>query len=225
MIKAENTIKELTKVFQKNEDKEIAVGAKAYMRNQFEFYGIKSPRRKEILKNIFISARTLDLNETQHIVNWCWKRDEREYQYFAMELLYRAKRKWDSSAINLAHKMIINKSWWDTVDYISSNIVGHFFDVFRARENSTIRTWAADGNMWIRRCSIIYQLKRKGNINLELLTFAIHEQEGIKEFFLQKAVGWALRQHAKTDPDWVVNFTQQNLLSPLALREALKNIR
>lgn len=217
-----NTILDL---FEKHSDPEIARGAKAYMRNQFEFYGIKSPERRTILKPVFADARNLELDEIVDLTKWCWDHEQRELQYLGMELLYRARKIWDKEVLVLAKELIVSKSWWDTVDYIASNIVGHYFDQFRINENKTIKKWAVDENIWLRRVSIIYQLKRRENINLDLLCFAIEKQEGLKEFFLQKAIGWALRQHAKTNSSWVINFVARNELSPLAKREALKNIK
>ena len=121
--------------------------------------------------------------------------------------------------------LIITKSWWDTVDLIASNLLGEICKKYPSLIDEQIVFWINDENMWLRRSSIIFQLRYKENTNLEILQKSIESNIDDDEFFIQKAIGWALREYSKTDYKWVLNFINNHNLSKLSKREAEKYIK
>lgn len=164
----------------------------AYMRNQFKFLGIKSPVRKKLQKEIFkeiIKPKEID----RGFVIEFFGKDYREFQYMVIDYLIKQKNFLMEEDIFLIRNLIINKSWWDTVDIISSNLLGHICEKYPNIVNEHILSWISDENMWIRRSSIIFQLRYKENTNLEVLSKAIKDNSLDDDFFIKKAIGWALR--------------------------------
>jgi 3-methyladenine DNA glycosylase AlkD len=197
---------------------------KKYMKGQFEYYGIKSPLRREIMKS-YLDAYGLPAEERlQEIVYGCWNLPEREYHYFIMEVLGKMAKNTDTSRIGLYEFMIVNKSWWDTVDYIAAHLVGTHFRLFPELIPGTTTRWMDSGNKWLQRTCLLFQLKYKSKTDLELLTGFIGQLKGSKEFFINKAIGWILREYSKTDPVWVKDYVEANRqdLAPLSRREAMK---
>ena len=118
--------------------------------------------------------------------------------------------------------MIVNKSWWDTVDYIAVKLVGKHFENFPELIPKHIKTWNSSGNLWLNRTAILFQLQYKKKTDINLLFDIIEKQAGSREFFIQKAIGWVLREYSKTDENAVRKFVMQTNLSSLSKREALK---
>jgi 3-methyladenine DNA glycosylase AlkD len=119
--------------------------------------------------------------------------------------------------------LILNKSWWDSVDLISSKLVNPFFLKYRNLEEAMTYSWSRSNNIWLKRVSIIYQNGYKKETNLDILTRHILENADSNEFFIQKAIGWALRDYSKVDYKWVIDFVVNNTkLKPLSKREAIK---
>ncbi len=195
-----------------------------YLRNQFSMLGIKSPVRAEILKPINPTIKALDFKDKLDLCYRLWDMPEREYQYVALEILKKYFKKSPQSFLNDIHFFIVNKSWWDTVDIIASNPLGQLL-----KENSELQDqmdlWITDENMWIRRSALIFQLKYKENTDSERLfrycKLCMHEQD----FFIRKAIGWALRQYFKFSPELVIKFVDKHegQLSELSKKEALKH--
>ncbi len=212
----------LLESFSENANESIAIQMKKYMKDQFDFFGIKSPERK-VLKKEFLHTHGLpDQDQLEVIVKECWQLPQREYQYFIMGILGRLAKKANKERITLYEYIIENKSWWDTVDYIASNLVGvHFFNYPDTIKPYTEK-WMDSGKMWLQRTAILFQLKYKNETDLQLLSGYILQLQGSKEFFINKAIGWILREYSKTDPDWVVRFIEKNELANLSKREALK---
>lgn len=131
-------------------------------------------------------------------------------------------KKAEKERIDLYEYLIVNKSWWDTIDYSASNLVGVHFQKFPELIQPYTEKWMDSGNMWLQRTSLLFQLKYKKATDLELLTDYIHQLQGSKEFFINKAIGWILREYSKTNAAWVVDFVNSNQLAPLSHREALK---
>lgn len=199
-----------------------AKAMKKYMKNKFEFFGIKSPQRKEIYKHHKSTYGLLPDNEFEDIVGWCWDQPQREYHYFAMEFLGRRKKKTDVDIINLYEFIITNKSWWDTVDYIAANLLGDYFKKFPQQIKVVSTKWISSENIWLQRSCLLFQLKYKENTDEALMAGFIDKLLGSKEFFINKAIGWVLREYSKTSPSFVVEFVSKNHLSGLSQREALK---
>ena len=194
----------------------------AYMRNQFSFLGISTPERK-ILSQEFLNTLK------QNAMDWtfvftCWEMPEREFQYLAVEYLTRQKAKLTDSDIPNLRKLIITKSWWDTVDGLDI-LVGDIALRYPT-VSQILLTWSMDENIWLRRAAIDHQLGRREKTDTLLLEKIICNNLGQKEFFINKAIGWSLREYSKTNPAWVREFIDRHreALSALSIREASKYI-
>lgn len=218
-------VSDIQTTLSKNSNSENALFMKKYMKNKFDFYGIKSPLRKELCKPFLKKEIIPDITQIERIIKELWNEPERELQYFAMELLSKYSKDTDTHAIELFEYMIINKSWWDTVDYIAANLVGKHFQKYPELILPITNNWATSNNIWLQRTSILFQLKYKSKTDLPLLFKYILIHSKSKDFFIRKAIGWALREYSRTDPNAVVNFVNSNKLSGLSTREALKRIK
>ena len=195
----------------------------AYMLNKFKYIGIKTPERRKIFKNFF-----KEYNK-EKIINWdfinkCRENEYRELQYSAIDYLKEMKNFLTEKDIPKIKKLIITKSWWDTVDGIDV-IVGETALRY-PKINETLIKWSKDKNIWLRRIAIDHQLLRKEKTNVELLSEIIENNLNDTEFFINKAIGWALRDYSKTNPEWVKNFIEKNKdkMSKLSIKEASKYI-
>jgi 3-methyladenine DNA glycosylase AlkD len=214
----------LTKRFREASDPENAVFQKAYLKDQFEFFGIKTEQRRIITKSHFQQHPIHDYKDLEEIVTELWRLPQREYQHAGQELLYYCKNIWTADTIRLIEYCITHQSWWDTVDYLSTYGAGHWLTKHAANTGKISRAWNRSDNMWLNRCSLLFQLKYKDNTDTGLLANYIINLSGSKEFFIRKAIGWALREYSKTDPAWVGNFIQHHKLAPLSVREGSKYI-
>ncbi|PLX14987.1 MAG: DNA alkylation repair protein, partial [Marinilabiliales bacterium] len=158
----------------------------------------------------------------EEIIKWCWQQNEREYQYFAMEFLSLRLKKSAANIIELYEYMIVEKSWWDTVDFISAVLVGDYFKRFPNQINTITEKWISSNNIWLQRSCLLFQLKYKSNTDVNLMESFIVQLLGSKEFFIDKAIGWILREYSKTNPHLVLDIVQKYSLSGLSHREALK---
>ena len=210
--------------YRQNANAEKAPGAKAYMLNQFEFFGIPAPQRSTINKAIIKQHLIEDVKQVEVVVKELWKMPEREYQYFAVALFAYYKKLWKPSSIKLMEYCITHKSWWDSVDNIASEWTGPFFKLFPGQKETITAKWNQSSDMWLQRSSIMFQKAYKKETDTELLSRYILNCKDSKEFFIQKAIGWALREYSKTNPQWVTKFVKQNKLAPLSAREAMKRI-
>jgi len=199
-----------------------AAEMRAYMRDQFDFLGVATPIRRAVSRPFL---KTTDKNHVDWpFVSDCWNQPEREFQYLAVDYLAVCRHALTGADIPALRLLITTKSWWDTVDGIDT-LVG---DVV-ARDPSvkpTMLAWSKDDNIWLRRVAIDHQLLRKQDTDVPLLRQIIENNLGHTEFFVTKAIGWALRDYAKTDPDWVRRFVDDNRerLAPLSIREATKHL-
>ncbi len=209
--------------FEQHANTENAAGAKAYLLNQFEFFGLKTPLRDSITKTHIKQAQLLDINEAEIVVKDLWSLPQREHQYFAIDVFAAHKKLWTTASLRLMEYCITHKSWWDSVDGIASDWTGPFFKLFPEKIPAT-KKWNESKNMWLQRSSIMFQKAYKTNTDTALLSAYILNCRGSKEFFIQKAIGWALREYSKTNPEWVKKFVADNELAPLSKREALKRI-
>jgi 3-methyladenine DNA glycosylase AlkD len=223
-MNSEEYLNQIEKQFASKGNPEIAQQMEAYMRNQFRFLGIKAPLRKELLKPFLAKANRPPLTELNDVIKHLWKKRQREYQVIAMEIANRYKNEMDAGYFSLLEYMITNKSWWDTVDYIASNLVGNLVIRLPEQGEKQINKWRYSGNLWLLRTCIIFQLKYKDKVDEALLFSLIEENINHPDFFIRKAIGWALRQYAKSKPDKVIAFVDSHDLSGLSKREALKNL-
>lgn len=194
----------------------------AYLRNQFPFLGIKSPQRRELLKAFLREYGPPALDDTASVAKELWGQTVREHQYNALDILRRQQKKLGPEFVPTLEWLIITKSWWDTVDGLASNIAGPIFAGYPETRATAVRQWRSVEDIWLRRTTLLFQLKYKDKTDAPLLFSLIEENLLDKEFFIQKAIGWALREYSKTDETAVREFVANTELSPLAEREALK---
>ena len=203
-------------------DPQQAVQMARYMRDQFAFYGIKSPLRREILSGFLREYGVPVVEDVPEVVQALWELPEREQQYNALDILIRLQKKLRPDFLPTLERLITTNSWWDTVDGLASNVSGTLFTNFPETGATAVQQWRSVDNIWLRRTTLLHQLKYKDKTNAPLLFSLIEENLDDKEFFIQKAIGWALREYSKTDETAVRAFVANNNLSPLAHREALK---
>ncbi len=207
-------------------DSHRAIAMKQYMRNQFEFLGVSSVPRKEM----YVAWKkelpaNIGREERWELIYELWEKEEREYHYLAIDWL----NSWKIADIEENDDqhlkfLISNKSWWDTVDLLSSNILGRYGLKFPKKMLDLIEEWSIEKSFWLHRATIIFQLRYKKDTDLRILSNQIIRFQRNKEFFIQKAIGWSLREYAKTDSKWVIDFIEENGISGLARREALKHL-
>lgn len=214
----------LSAEFKKNANATIASGQKAYMRDQFEFYGIKTPKRREKQKPFLVKEYLPPKKDLEKIVKTLWNKPQREYQFFAMELVQKYVNQFEKKDMALLEFIVTHKSWWDTVDFIAVKLIGEYFKLYPSLRKQYVKKWLASKNIWLQRSALLFQLKYKKNLDTELLSYAIQPLLGSKEFFINKAIGWVLREYSRTNPKWVVNFVNQTPLEPLSRKEALRLI-
>ncbi len=201
----------------------------AYMKSAMPYRGVSSPLMNQLCRDAF-KAHPLDsAAEWQRVVLELW-RDAgfREERYAAVMLTQaRAYRGFQTfSSVPMLEELIVTGAWWDYVDTLAANNLGDLLRAEPRRMKPLMRRWARDADMWKRRSAILCQLKFKDETDLELLSDCIEPNLSFKDFFIRKAIGWALRQYAWTDPKEVKRYVKANTarLSPLSVREALKNV-
>lgn len=202
-------------------DKGQAIKMSAYMRDQFPFLGIQSPKRRDLCKPYFQQAKK-EKQIDWSFVRYCWEQNYREFQAVAIDYLILMQKLLTPSDIPKIKALALSKSWWDTIDGLDG-MMGTLALAY-PEVDETLLEWSTDDNFWLRRIAIDHQLSRKDKTNTELLEKIITNNLGQKEFFINKAIGWSLRDYSKTNPEWVRNFTQQyrDKLAPLSIREASK---
>ena len=199
-----------------------AAQQKAYMRNQYEFFGLKAPEQAELRREFLKTHGLAPTDELRTIIRELWQQPEREFQYFGMMILEKYIKKVDADFISLLEFMISTKSWWDTVDMIAARLVGVHFKIFPGQIPVYTEKWMASGNFWLQRTALLFQLKYKKDTDTGLLFNLVERLADEDEFFIRKAIGWALREYSKTDPEAVISFVESHELKPLSRKEALR---
>ena len=212
----------LKSLFEQHADPTQAGPMAAYMRNQFPYLGIKMPQSALLLKSFYNEHGLPALTELDPILRGLWALPEREFQYVAVGLLGKLEKKLDADFIKTLEYLLITKSWWDTVDTVAGGTVGHHFQRYPTLLDKYLPRWRNSENIWLRRTTILFQLGYKKDTNFPLLCAIIQDNLGSKEFFINKAIGWALRQYSRIDAQAVRAFVAQTALHPLSAREALK---
>ena len=216
------TLENLLLAFENNANPYQAERMKAYMRNLFDFYGLQKDRRAE-LASPFLKALVASSDENiNDVVMFLWKQPHRECQYIAMEYIFKMHKEWNPGTLELFEYMIAQKSWWDTVDFIASSLIGKLFQKYPQLIMPTIEKWDGENLFWFHRTTLIFQLKYAAKTDQHLLFVQCEKYLSSKEFFMQKAVGWALRQYSKFNADAVREFVYAHQLSAISLREAKK---
>lgn len=218
-----NLIISFTSLMAENRDPKRAARMSAYMKNLFSFFGIPSPLRAELGRSYHKSQgiKSLDRN----LVSGLWAVAEREAQYAAMDHIKKFKKQLTSDDIPWLESLIQQKSWWDTVDFLAVHAAGEILSRYPDLNKSIPDKWISSTNIWLKRTALLYQLKYKKATDFERLRRYILLQLGSKDFFINKASGWALREYAKTNPIAVKQFVEAHPeLANLTKREALKHL-
>ena len=219
-----NHVKQLRTKFEKVADPDVAQGAAAYMRNQFEFLGIKTPLRRELSKDLFNVSKKLSEKELIVLCKELWAQPEREFQYVACDILAKNAKRLSSGYVKRDAKWFItNKSWWDTVDSVRTSV--EIVVAANPELKSEMEKWIVSNNIWMVRSALIHQLTLGSKTDAKLLFKFCEIQATEKEFFVAKGLGWALRSYSYVDPKSVKKFVKDHPeLTPLAQREAMKAI-
>jgi 3-methyladenine DNA glycosylase AlkD len=215
----------LKQLFERHANPVYAAGAKKYMRNLSDFYGMGAPVRREILGNFLKKTGYPNAGMLKDVVDYTWAQPQREWQYAGMEILARFARSGAGEMLPLAEYMITHKSWWDTVDYIAPNIAGVVFKKNPELIAGQVESWMNSGNLWLQRSCLLFQLKYRNEVDIDLLFGLCEKLADHKDFFIRKAIGWSLREYSKRNPVAVLEFVNTRTLSPLSRKEALKRIK
>lgn len=214
----------LQATFEQETNHEQATKAKAYLLNQFEHYGLKTSLRRGISKSYFTKHRLSTIEELTAITKACFLHPYREFHHAGIELYALHKKLWNKQSIKTIEFGLLTNSWWDSVDTIASDWIDPYFKLYPEQIQPVTQEWNLSTNLWLQRSSIMFQKFRKKDTDTLLLSKYILHCANANEFFIQKAIGWALREYGKTNPDWVKHFVAHHRLAPLSKREALKNI-
>jgi len=220
----ESAFDQLSQQFASHADSANARGMQKYMKDQFAFFGIKAPLRKSLNSPIYKEHKFLPNSDFRKLISLLWQQEQREYQYTAMDWMERIVSKMEPDWIDFMAELVVKKSWWDTVDWLASNGIGRLLLKYPEQREKNCNKWITSDNMWLNRTAILHQLKHREQTDWGLLQAYIIEHKHSKEFFINKASGWALRQYFKYNPNAVVEFVEAHPdLSNLTKREALKH--
>lgn len=215
--------KEIYDIFLQNRNAATAKEQAQYMRNKFEFIGLKQPDRVALTKLFFIRFGKLSAADSLLLAKECFQYKEREMWYLGCEQLIKAKKILRAKDLKYIETIIVKSDWWDIVDTLATNVVGEIVLKENAAKDIMLK-YSNNTNMWLRRVSVIFQLKYKDKTDATFLFDRCRQLADEKEFFIQKAIGWALREYAKHNPEAVLAFVNDTNLANLSKREALKHL-
>ncbi|MEU6123435.1 DNA alkylation repair protein [Streptomyces sp. NPDC047123] len=226
---ADTVLERLVTQYPQRADPERAVRMRAYMKDVAPFLGLASPVRRELSRAVLAGTPRPDERDCTAIALRCWELPEREYAYFAVDYLRRHVKRCSSGFLPVARHLVTTRSWWDTVDLLAAHVVGALVEADPGLR-SAMDEWIEDEDLWVARTALLHQLRYKTATDTERLFAYCVRRSGDSDFFIRKAIGWCLREYAKTDPDAVRGFVDRNVdrdrdvLAPLSVREALKNL-
>ncbi len=220
-----NFVNQLEMIFIENSCAKTGFEMSKYMKNNFAFYGIKTEKRRLILNVLWKENQTEIENYTRIIVRELYLKEHREFHYCAIEIISKQFKNYFIKAdIELIEYMLVTNSWWDSVDPIAKNILGKYLLQFPGAIHGVIENFSNSENIWLNRSAIIFQLGYKRMTNFEILISQCEKHKNSKIFFIQKAIGWALREYAKINPKIVKEYVINSNLKHLSRKEALKNL-
>ena len=214
---------ELEAHFRKESNRELAIPMENYMKNNFSFLGIKTEKRRAIFKSIYEQNKA-EIKSNFRTIAWeLFQMKEREFHQVAIDLLVKEyKKNFVIEDIKLIEKLIITNSWWDSVDTIAKYLLGGYLQQFPLETLKVIERFSNSKNMWLNRSAILFQLSYKEKTNFEILISECEKHKHSNEFFIQKAIGWALRDYSRFNPSGVTAYVNSTNLKPLSSREALR---
>ncbi len=210
-------------------DPEIAAGQQAYMKSSMPYYGVPAPRLKKLLRPLLTLHAPRDRAEWESKVRELWDgATHREERYAATALArHRAARTWqDPETLGLYRHLVVTGAWWDHVDEIASHLVGDVLARHRPEVTPVMRAWARDDDLWVRRTAVLSQVRPAADTDTGLLHDVVLANVDDTSFWLRKAIGWALRDYSRTNPDWVRAEVERlgERLSGLSRREATRRL-
>lgn len=199
----------------------------AYMKTDMPFYGVQKPERRPILRQIVKSYPPDSADDYEPMVLGLWNLPHREEKYLALGYARHFKTYVTPDRLPLYRRLIVEGAWWDLVDEVATKLIRRLVVDYPGESWPTVDSWVGDDDMWLRRTALICQVGAKEATDPERLFRYARERAHEKEFFIRKAIGWALREYSKTDPEAVAGFINSNLeaLSGLSYREGSKHIR
>ncbi|MFF6986952.1 DNA alkylation repair protein [Streptomyces sp. NPDC010273] len=224
-VLADTVLERLTVTYAAAADPERAASMRAYMKDVAPFLGLTTPLRRALSRTVLEGTPRPDEADCTAIALRCWELPEREFQYFAVDYLRRHVRQCTSGFLPVARYLVSTVPWWDTVDALASHVVGGLVAA-DPKLVGDMDAWIVDEDMWVARTALLHQLRYKERTDTERLFAYCLRQSGHPDFFIRKAIGWCLREYAKTDPEAVRGFLarEKGRFAPLSVREALKNI-
>ncbi|MFJ8013558.1 DNA alkylation repair protein [Streptomyces sp. NPDC096339] len=222
---ADTLLERLTGAYAQAADPVRAATMTAYMKDVAPFLGIPTPLRRELSKAVTKGTPGPSESDCAALALGCWRLPEREYHYFAVDYLRRNVSRCSSGFLPVVRHLIVTVPWWDTVDLLAAHTVGPLVAADPSLA-AVMDEWIGDEDIWLARTALLHQLRHKDATDAERLFAYCRRRAGHPDFFLRKAIGWALREYAKTDPAAVRAFVEaeRGSLSPLSVREALKNL-
>ncbi|MEU9304222.1 DNA alkylation repair protein [Streptomyces sp. NPDC048269] len=222
---ADTLLERLTEVYAAAADPARAVPMTAYMKDVAPFLGIPTPLRRELSKAVTKDTPRPSETDCAALALGCWRLPEREYHYFAVDYLRRHVSRCSSGLLPVVRHLITTVPWWDTVDLLAAHTVGPLVAADPALA-AVMDEWIGDDDLWLARTALLHQLRYKSATDTGRLFGYCRRQADHPDFFVRKAIGWCLREYAKTDPAAVRAFVEaeRRSLSPLSVREALKNL-
>jgi len=211
------TMEQLKERLREEESEENRFHMEKYMRNQFSFLGVKTPERKDVMKEFLKTYETFQLEDAEKL----YGEREREFKYCAIHLMTKYVKELGHEDTKRILALALTEPWWDTIDGIAPSVLGPMA-LQDERVKKTLKSLIYEENIWLKRISILFQLKYKGQTDEGLLTEAIVHNADTREFFVDKAIGWALREYSKTKPEFVREFLRAHRLSSLSVRECSK---
>ncbi|MFD8799170.1 DNA alkylation repair protein [Streptomyces atroolivaceus] len=222
---ADTVLGRLTTLYPAAADPERAARAAAYMKNIAPFLGIATPQRRLLSREVLQGVGRPDEADCTAVALRCWALPEREYQYFATDFLRRHVARCSSGFLPVLRHVVDTVPWWDTVDLLAVHVAGPLVAVDQGLRGAMDR-WIEDDSVWVTRTALLHQLRYKERTDTKRLFGYCLLRAEHPDFFVRKAIGWCLREYARTDPEAVRDFVggARDRLSPLSVREALKNI-
>ena len=199
---------------------EDAIHMKAYMKDQLEFLGVKTPVRRKLSKVFFKKNSSLAID--WKFIHQAWENPYREMQYVVLDYLQLKQKALTPSDLPKIKKLAQTKPWWDTIDFLCRSV--GYISLHYPETKKIVLDWSRDKDFWLRRIAIEHQLLQKEETDVQLLEQILINNLNQTEFFINKVIGWALRDYSKTNPDWVLEFIEKykDKLSKLSIKEGSK---
>lgn len=222
---ADAVLERLTAAYAAAADPARAAAMRAYMKDVAPFLGLPTSERRALSRAVLTGTPRPDEADCTAIALRCWALPQREYHYFAVDYLRRYAGRCTSAFLPVVRHLVTTVPWWDTVDALAAHVVGALVAA-DPRLTAEMDAWIADDDLWVARTALLHQLRYKDRTDADRLFAYCLRRSGHPDFFIRKAIGWSLREYAKTDPEAVRAFLtrERGRFAPLSVREALKNI-